>query len=298
MSASPATFGRRSRWSSDRSRPDEGAAISSQVLDLTGEVTPIRALLAGLSREWRLLPMLARQDFHARYRSASLGVAWTVVMPLLQGAVLAVVFTHVVRIQTDVSYPVFVIAGMNAWSYFSMSLSAGSTAIVEQGSLAGKVYFPRMLLPAVPALANAVGFAIAMAVTVLLMLVLRVPLHPSLLLLPVAMAVVALLAALVAEVTSLLHVYFRDTRYVITALLLVLFYGTPVIYPLSKAGALTHIVEANPVTGAIQLLRWTLFGRIDHLAAPLAVTGCWLVCLTGLSLLAYRRHERIAVDRL
>ena len=69
---------------------------SSAVLELSGESTPVGELLRGLARSWRLLPMLAKQDYVARYRSAFLGLLWSVFLPLLQGAVLAVVFTHVV----------------------------------------------------------------------------------------------------------------------------------------------------------------------------------------------------------
>ncbi len=85
---------------------------ASAVLELSGESTPVSDLLRGVARSWRLLPMLAKQDYVARYRSAALGLLWSVFLPLLQGAVLAVVFTHVVRVRTDTpSYAVFVLAG-------------------------------------------------------------------------------------------------------------------------------------------------------------------------------------------
>src|SRR6201989_876306 len=105
------------------------------VLELAGESTPVKDLLRGVARSWRLLPMLAKQDYVARYRSAMLGLLWSVFLPLLQGAVLAVVFTHVVRIHSDApSYPVFVLAGMTAWAYLSTSWSLGSTAIVDSSA--------------------------------------------------------------------------------------------------------------------------------------------------------------------
>lgn len=273
---------------------------SPTVLELTGETTPVRTLVGDLWRHRDLLPMLAAKDFHARYRSASLGVLWSVFLPLLQGAVFAIVFTRVVRVPLapGMSYPVFVISGMVLWSYFTQSLTAGSTAIVDGGAIAGKVYFPRSILPAVPAVANAVSFAISAAMLLGLMVVFDVPFRPTLLLFPVAMVLTAALAALLASLLTLLHVYFRDVRYAVQAALLVAMYASPVIYPLNEAKGLQPILLANPVTGVLQLARFALFGDADRLGVAVTISACWLVSLTIAALFAYRRHERIAVDRL
>lgn len=270
------------------------------VLELTGETTPIPALLQDLWRHRGLLPMLAAKDFNARYRSASLGVLWSVFLPLLQGAVFAVVFTRVVRVPVTpgTSYPVFVISGMVLWSYFTQSLLAGSTSIVDGGAIAGKVYFPRLILPAVPVLANAISFAISAVSLVVLMAVFDVPYRGSLLLLPVAMALVAALTTLLASLLTLLHVYFRDVRYAVQATLLVALYASPVIYPLHQADELEPIVLANPVTGPLQLARYAIFGEAERLAIAVAITLAWVAALATGALFAYRRHERIAVDRL
>src|SRR5487761_2591048 len=198
---------------------------ASAVLELSGESTPVSDLLRGVARSWRLLPMLAKQDYMARYRSAALGLLWSVFLPLLQGAVLAVVFTHVVRVRTDTpSYAVFVLAGMTAWAYLSTSWSLGSTSIVDSSAIASRVYFPRLLLPAVAPTANLIGYVLVIALN---------------------------------AVCALLHVYFRDVRYLVSALLLVLFYATPVIYPLSFThGILRAVVLVNPGTGVVQLTRF------------------------------------------
>lgn len=254
--------------------------------------------MADLVRRRSLVPMLARQDFAARYRSAALGLSWTVALPLLQGLVLAVVFTRVVRVQTSVPYVAFVLVGIAAWTYLSGSLSAGSTAVVDGGSLATKLYFPRLVLPAVAPTANLVGFAISLLVGVVVAVAQTREVQPSLVLLPVAMALAYVLVLLVSALAAVLHVYYRDVRYVVQALLLVAFYGTPVIYPLELAGGLEPYVLANPATGVVQLTRWCVFGEADALGAALAWTGGWVVVLTALVLRAYSRHERTACDRL
>jgi lipopolysaccharide transport system permease protein len=270
------------------------------VLELTGEVTPVRALLHDLWVHRSLLPMLAAKDFHARYRSASLGVLWSVLLPLLQGAVFAIVFSHVVRVPVGdgVSFPIFVMSGMVLWSFFSQSLGVSSTSIVDGGAIAGKVYFPRSILPAVPVLANLPSLCIAQCTVLALMGLFDVDYRATLLLLPVAMVLTAAVTTMLAEPIALLHVYFRDVRYVVQAGLLVALYASPVIYPLDAAGSLRPVLLVNPMTGPLQLARFAVFGSADALGAALMVTAVWLLGLAVVTVLAFRRHERIAMDRL
>lgn len=270
------------------------------VLELTGESTTSRILLRDLRRAWPLLPLLARQDYVARYRSAALGLLWSVFLPLLQGAVLAVVFSHVVKVSTGgQSYPVFVFLGMNAWAFISTSWTAGATSIVDGSPIASRVYFPRLLLPAVPAVANLPALAISNAVALLAMPLFGVPFKVSLLLLPVAMLLEAILVISLSAVTTLLHVYFRDVRYLVSALLMVAFYATPVIYPLTLVhGLLRALVLANPATGIVQLARFAVFGTSDDLVFALLATLVWTIALTFIAIRSFGRYERIAVDRL
>lgn len=278
----------------------DGARPARPVLELTGEKTPVRVLLSDLWTHRALLPMLARKDFHSRYRSASLGVVWSVVLPSFQGALLAVVFTRFVKVPvtTGTSYPVFILGAMFTWSYFAQSLGAGSTAIVDMGSIVGKVYFPRLIVPAVPAAANLVGYSVSTGVLVLLMIGFGVPFRIGILLLPVAMALTATLAVLFSQLVAVLHVYFRDMRYLVQVSLLTGLYATPVIYPLERARDLRALLIANPMTGPVQLVRQAVFGEAASLAASIAASLAWTIGLLVVILLTYRRHERVAVDRL
>lgn len=268
------------------------------MLELHGDSTPLRELLGDLYRQRRLLPVLARQDFTARYRSATLGMVWSVALPLLQGLVLAVVFTHILRVNVGASYPVFVVAGVNTWNYFSTSLTTGATSIADTGSLAGRVYFPRLMLPAMPSVAGFPSYAIANAVVLLLMAIFGTAYTWRLVALPAVMVLAMLFAIVVAALAALLHVYFRDTRYIVTALLIVWFYATPVIYPLARTHHLRPYIVANPMTGLVQGARWAVIGTATDAGSAILVTIGWLIVLLAVAFAAYRRHERIAVDRL
>jgi ABC-type polysaccharide/polyol phosphate export permease len=79
---------------------------------------------------------------------------------------------------------------------------------------------------------------------------------------------------------------------------MVALYASPVIYPLAAAGSLRPVLMVNPMTGPLQLARFAIFGSADSLAAALLVTAVWVLGLTVVTVLAFRRHERIAMDRL
>jgi len=273
---------------------------SPPVLHLEGERTPPARLLRDLWSRRSLATMLARKDFHSRYRSAGLGILWSVLLPLFQGAVLAFVFSRFVRVEVGAgeSYPVHVITGMVMWGYFTQSLTAGATAIVDQAAVAGKVYFPRLILPAVPALANVVSVAVSVLVAAALAATLASPPGRTAVAAPLAIALLGGLTAVLAAIVAVVHVYFRDIRYLIQASLLVGLYATPIIYPLDAAGDYEWLLVANPVTGCVQLLRFALLGDADRLGPAVASSVAWTVALSVVAVAVYVRHERTAVDRL
>src|SRR5205823_10435938 len=134
-----------------------GCAVSAAPaagFELHRESSTLRSLVVDVWRSRALLAMLARQDFFVRYRRASLGLLWAVGVPLVQTAVLVVVFTKLVKIPVSPHYPAFVLTGMLAWNFFSMTVQAGSTSIVDNASLSSKIYFPRAVLPLMKVVAN------------------------------------------------------------------------------------------------------------------------------------------------
>ena len=278
---------------------------ASPVLELRGERTPLGQLVTDFWRHRDLVRMLARQDYRSRYRSASLGLVWAVVLPMLQGLVIAVIFSRLVGGGNAKHYVPYVVSGITAFSYFSSSLGAASTSIVDNAAIAGRIYFPRLVLPMVTATANLPGLVIS---TLLALGVgLGAGARPGwwLLLAPASGILSWLLVTSAGALLSILHVYSRDVRYVVQATTLVLFYATPVIYTLDANGgaralpaSLRDFVLANPATGVVQLNRLALTGHAAYIGPALVVTACWVVVLVALTLLAYCRYERVACDRL
>lgn len=267
--------------------------------ELAGETTPLRVLAAQLWDARQLIGILARKDFYVRYRRASLGLAWAVGLPLFQALVLAIVFSRVVRIHVGTNFAVFVLSGMVGWTYFSNTLSAASTAIVDGSGLSTRIYFPRAVLPLVSVVANLYGYAITLAILVVLCPILGVGLGLRFLWVLPATALAVALTGAACLVTSALHVYFRDIRYVVTAAVIGWFYLTPVFYPLHLAHGVLHaVVEANPLTGVVELLRRATAGADPGWATAAGITVVWTLALAVAAALLHRRYNRVFTDLL
>jgi ABC-type polysaccharide/polyol phosphate export permease len=271
-----------------------------QVLELTGESTPIREIVRDLFKRWDLVPMMARKDFQSRYRSATLGVLWSVMLPVIQGSVMAIVFSVIIKVPAEGdNRAVYILSGIVAWTYFTQAWGAGSTSIVDQAQIAGKVYFPRLFIPSVPALANFPSMAISTGVAFIIALAFRSPISWTIVMILPAMALTVVLAIELSAITTLLHVYYRDIRYIVQAVMSVAMYGAPIIYPLDQAKRWQWVlVYGNPMTGPVQLMHEAFLGHATKVVSATLATCGYVVVLGAITLLAFRRHERTAVDRL
>lgn len=267
---------------------------------LDGSATGVGPLLRDVWRSRDLLATLARKDFFVRYRRTSFGVLWAVGLPLVQAAVLAVVFTKIVRIETGGNYGVYVFSGMLPWTFLSGTVSIGSTAIVDGSAMATKIYFPRALLPLVVLGANLYGFLPGVAVLLVGAVTIGEGLGADVVLLVPATVLMVLFVAALTLLFSALHVYFRDLRFVVQAGLLAWFYATPVIYPLDEAtGALRTILLLNPATGMVTQFRAAVSDTgTSDLGVALVSTVIWTVGLLAVALALHSRRDRQFVDLL
>jgi len=253
--------------------------------------------LADLRRHVPVLGALVRKDFQTRYKRAALGVVWVVAVPLLQGAVLAVVFSKVVRVGGGDGFAEYVLSGILPWAYFSGALASATTSIVDGAGLTDKVWFPRALLVVVPCLSNLIGFVVSVLVLLGTLPFLGAPLGAHLLLLLPASALLVGFTIGLSLVVSALHVSYRDVRFLVQAALVVWIYVTPILYPKSLLGSLEGWVDANPLTGIVALFHQSV-GAEEALARPLIVSIVVTLVLLGAGLEAQRRRDRLFVDLL
>jgi ABC-type polysaccharide/polyol phosphate export permease len=245
-----------------------------------------------------VMSILARKDFQVRYKRASFGVLWAVAMPLLQGVVMIVVFSHFIRSQGDFSYAMFVLAGTLGWGYFGLTINAATTAIVDGSTFTDKVWFPRALLTMAPVLGNVVSLAAAMVVALIAVPIVGAPITVRLvLLLPACLLLFAFTTALTL-VTSAAYVYFRDVKFIVQAVVLVWFYVTPILYPTSLLGTLGPWMKWNPMTGIVTLFQTATAGHVGPVAVPVLISVGFTAVLFVLAVALHRRHDRLFVDLL
>lgn len=275
--------------------------------ELSASGTPLPRLLANVWQMRSVLTMLARKDFLARYRRTSLGLLWALGLPVLQAATLTIVFTRVAHFGrevqnatgTGVSYAVFIYAGIVAWSYFAQVVPAAATAIVDNTALAGKIYFPRLILPLVVALTGLYPLLVSVVLLLALTIVLEHTVSLSFLWIVPGAALAVLVSASLGLLLSALHVFFRDVRYIVQAVMLALFYATPVIYSLATApDGLRAVLTVGPVAGPIELMRLAV-GCADPAWWHAVLTAVAWSLVTGAAGLALHcRWDRVFVDRM
>jgi lipopolysaccharide transport system permease protein len=265
---------------------------------LDGRSPSLRSMVVSAWRARNLIAILARKDFYVRYRRAVFGLLWAAALPLLQAVALAFVVSRFAKFDTGTHYVVYVLSGTVAWGTFSGIITSGSTAIVDGAGLSTKIYFPRVVLPLVSVWSTAYGLVMSTAVLLAMTVFTGVGLGPRTLLMVPAAALTILLGASFALVLSALHVYFRDVRYLVQAALLVWLYVTPVIYPLAAIGHARPWIEANPVTGVVELYRASTVGADPGWGTTLLWTGGWCVTLLCIALFLFRRFDRLFVDLL
>lgn len=270
----------------------------SEGFDLTAAPPPLRALIGDVWRARSLVAVLARKEFFVRYRRTSFGLLWAVGLPLLQATILTLVFGRLLRSRAE-DYAVYVFSGMVPWSYFSATLGAGATAIVDNTSLSNRIYFPRAVLPLVSATSALYSIAITTLLLVGMCVGFGVALGPEVVALLAGVVLVAVLATAFALVLSAIHVYFRDVRFLVTAALAVWLYVTPIIFQVDQLPAtLRPFVRLNPMTGVVEVFRFATVGASPGWELSLLVTLAWIAVLVITALQFHRRFDRLFADRL
>ncbi len=233
----------------------------------------IAAPLVSVWQHRRLILRLAQRDLEARYRGSLLGLIWAVLTPLLMMAVYTFVFTIVFQARwgaatgSRAEFAVMLFSGLVLFSIFSESLARAPGLMLENVSYIKKVVFPLEILPAVillVALANAaIGFIIleAFALAVFGLPPLTILLFP-LILLPLCLFTLG-----VTWLVSSLGVFLRDIKQVVTVLVTVLMFVSPIFYPVSAIPeAYRPIIQLNPLTLLLESARDLLFwGRLPNL---------------------------------
>lgn len=256
----------------------------------------------GLPELWAyrdLLVILAMRDVKVRYKQAVLGVGWAILQPVAMAAILFVFFGLLMGLNAQVAptpYLVFVLAGVLPWTLFEAAVTASSGSVVANGNIIRKVYFPRLIVPLAATGAPLIDYAIGLVVLMLAMALLGVPFTGSLLMVPLLIASLLVGVLGVGILMSAVTVAYRDFRHLLPFMLKLLFFLTPVIYPVTMVPErFRWLLSLNPVGGTIAALRSAILGT------PILYTDWFISTSIGLAaliagLLYFQRVEKRFAD--
>jgi len=240
------------------------------------------------------------RDVKIRYKQTALGIAWVLLQPLLTMLTFTIFFGRLAKLPSDgLPYPVFYLAAVVPWAYFSNALLTVTNIVVENQRVITKVYFPRLVLPVSAALSGLVDFCIGFLV--LVAFTLSYGMRPSLpiLLLPFFLLFAVMTVLGVGLWLSALNALYRDVRYLIPFLVQFWMLASPVAYPSSLVPARWRWVYGlNPMSGVIEGFRWALTGRVASPGPTLYVSVAIVCVLVFGGLLFFNRMEGEIADRV
>jgi ABC-type polysaccharide/polyol phosphate export permease len=246
--------------------------------------------LADLYRYRTLIGTLVLRELRARYRGSFLGFLWSFLNPLLLMLVYAVVFSIYLRVPME-GYAVFLFSGLLPWLWFSSSLGHAAGVIVGSGALVKRVLFPAEILPLVSVLANLINMLLSLPLLFAFLLAFGVRPHAVLAFLPLLLVLQLLLTTGLALALAALNVHLRDVEQILTNGLTLLFFLSPILYPVSTVPTTLRLGEAltvplrplyflNPIAGLVQSYQNIFFfGRQPHWIHLGMVTLCAVVAL-------------------
>jgi homopolymeric O-antigen transport system permease protein len=232
-----------------------------------------------------LLFTLVERDVKVRYKQTIIGGLWAILVPFATMVLFSFFFGKIAQIPSDnIPYPIFSYSGLLLWTYFSTALGAASNSLISNSGIISKVYFPRIIIPMSATITGLIDYLIASLVVVGLMIYFNFSPNFNILLLPVVVFFTWMLAAGVGFWLSATNVLFRDIKYLVSFILQLWIYATPVIYPLSVAGKFKWLVTLNPMSGLIEAHRAMILGHqavnFEILAGSIIVT--LIIFFTGI----------------
>ena len=219
--------------------------------------------LAELWRYRELLYFFVWRDIKVRYKQTVLGAMWAIIQPVATTLLFTVFFGHLGGLSKQVngSYSLFVYVGLSLWTFYANAVSLAANSLVASSHLISKVYFPRLLVPIAAILSGLIDFAIAFAFLLVLMAVYHVAPSPQMIAVPIFVAGAMIVAAGAGVLFSALIVSYRDFRYVITFVVQLWLFATPVLYALDIVPMQWRLLYAlNPMVGMIVGFRTAVLG--------------------------------------
>ena len=228
-----------------------------------------------------LLKTNVKKDIRGKYKASFLGVLWSFVNPLLQVLVYAIVFPYIMRVQTE-NYLIFLICGIIPWTWFTYSISNGTTSVTNNADLIKKVYFPREILPISVVTSGMINFLISCIIILIFVLIGGLGISWHLVFLPLIVLIQYIVTLAIVMLLSAFNVYVKDVEYIMIFIVNMMFYATPILYTVDMFGGswLMWIFRLNPLAHLINAYRDIFYmHQIPQITNLLILLGVGIILL-------------------
>lgn len=251
---------------------------------------------------------LVKTDFKLRYQGSFLGIAWSVLKPLMLFCVMYLVFARFLRMSDGTAtYPVVLLLGISSWQFVTESTNVGLRSVVDRGDLLRKIHFPNYIVVVSATIGAMISYAINLVVVLVFALFSRVHFTWRIIFLPINVAELYVVTLAMTLIMATMYVYYRDIAHIWEVLQQLIFYAMPIIYPLKyvtdRGGRLAFLARLeliNPIAQSIQDIRhnfiapetqptiWNQFHSFWIMMVPLVIT----LGLLWFSIWLFRRNSR------
>lgn len=253
----------------------------------------------------QLLWILSKRDISVRYKQTLLGIAWSVIRPLMTMLIMAVVFSLIAKLPPDpgIKYPHMILGALTIWTFFSSSFTQISNSIVLNSNLVSKVYFPRLLMPLSAVSVGFIDFLISLGLFMGLSVYYGQPPSINIIFLPIFVVLTFLCSLGFGLFFAVINVRFRDIGQLIPFIVQIGMYICPIAYStrlvLEDHPTFYKFYIMNPVVGIIDGFKWCLLGDNSYFDPASLYSTIFVSSIAlFLSVMYFRKKENTFVDHI
>ena len=268
-----------------------------------------RLLKVNLREVWNyrdLCSLFIKRNITTQFKQTIFGPLWYIIQPVMTVVIYMVVFGGIAKISTDgLPQPLFYLSGICLWQYFSDCLTKTSSTFIDNASIFGKVYFPRLVIPLANVISNLLRFCVQFGLFLIVYAIYQIWIIPGeihtnwyILLLPLLVAMLAGLALGFGILFSSLTTKYRDISLLLEYFVRLWMFATPVIYPLSTIDneKLRFVMSLNPLTGIVEAFKYAMLGEGQFSWAMLAYSFVFMIVLLAVGVVIFNRVQKTFMD--
>lgn len=245
-----------------------------------------------------LLKTNIKKEIRGKYKGSWLGVIWTFLNPLLMLAVYAIVFPYILRVDVE-NYTIFMIVALIPWNFFTTAIQTGTNSVVINGNILKKVYFPREIIPISTTTSQLINFLITCIIMVIFIIFSGVGFSWHIILFPVLVLIQYLITLGLSFVLSAITVFVRDVSHFVSVVLMLGFYGTPIVYLSSMLPKKFQLIlKFNPMAQLVEGYRAILYYHQLPDMQMLLIWGIASIIIVIFGYMIFKKLEKSFVEEL